>query len=166
VSKVIYQSKDGRSTKTFNALDWLAQLVTHIPNKGEQMVRYYGYYSNKSRGLRKKAGTDDQVPALIESEISAEEFRQNWARLIQKIYNVNPLVCSKCSGSMRIIAFIEDEQLVKKILMHLGLWEVKRKPPPCANGPPADTIIIYDESSAPSADDYLIDADYPMETYL
>jgi len=54
VSKVIYQSKDGTSTKTFNALDWLAQLVTHIPHKGEQMVRYYGYYSNKSRGLRKK----------------------------------------------------------------------------------------------------------------
>ena len=49
VSKVLYQSKDGTSTKTFDApvsstgqaLDWLAQLVTHIPNKGEQMVRYY-----------------------------------------------------------------------------------------------------------------------------
>jgi hypothetical protein len=35
VSKVIYQSKDGTTTKTFDALDWLAQLVTHIPNKGE-----------------------------------------------------------------------------------------------------------------------------------
>jgi hypothetical protein len=166
VSKVIYQSKDGRSTKTFDALDWLAQLVTHIPNKGEQMVRYYGFYSNKSRGLRKKAGTDDQVPALIESEISSKEFRQNWARLIQKIYNVNPLLCSKCSGSMRIIAFIEDEQLVKKILKHLSLWDVKRKPPPRANGPPTKSFIIYDECSSPSADDYLIDADYPMETYL
>jgi flavoprotein len=39
---VIYKSKDGRTSKTFEALDWLAQLVTHIPNKGEQMVRYYG----------------------------------------------------------------------------------------------------------------------------
>jgi hypothetical protein len=48
-AKVIYRSKDGRASKTFEALDWLAQLVTHIPNKGEQMVRYYGYYSNKSR---------------------------------------------------------------------------------------------------------------------
>ncbi len=27
---------------------WLAQLVTHIPNRVEQMVRYYGFYSNKS----------------------------------------------------------------------------------------------------------------------
>jgi len=33
--------------------------------------------SNKSRGLRKKAGTDDQVPALIESEVSSKEFRKN-----------------------------------------------------------------------------------------
>ncbi len=166
VSKVIYQSKDGTSTKTFDALDWLAQLVTHIPNKGEQMVRYYGYYSNKSRGLRKKAGTDDQVPALIDSDISPWAFRKNWARLIQKIYHVDPLLCPKCFGSMRIISFIEDEQLVKKILKHLELWDVKRKPPPCANGPPPEAFIIYDQSSAPSADDYLIDVDYPIETYL
>ena len=143
VSKVNYQSKDGTSTKTFDALDWLAQLVTHIPNKGEQMVRYYGFYSNKSRGLRKKAGTDDAVPALIESEVSSKEFRKNWARLIQKIYKVNPLLCPKCSGSMRIIAFIEDEQLVKKILKHLGLWDVKRKPPPRANPPEADRILHH-----------------------
>ena len=57
VAKLIYQSKDAKTSKTFDALDWLAQLVIHIPNKGEQMVRYYGFYSNKSRGLRKKAGT-------------------------------------------------------------------------------------------------------------
>jgi hypothetical protein len=30
----------------------MAQLVTHIPNKSELMVRYYGCYSNKSRGMR------------------------------------------------------------------------------------------------------------------
>jgi hypothetical protein len=49
-AKVVYESKDGRTQKTFDALDWLALLTTHIPNKNEQMVRYYGYYSNKSRG--------------------------------------------------------------------------------------------------------------------
>ena len=98
VAKVIYQSKslsstrsgNAKTTKTFDApvsstgqaLDWLAQLVTHIPNKGESAeggVRYYGFYSNKSRGLRKKAGTDDQVPALIDSDISPQVFRKNWA---------------------------------------------------------------------------------------
>ena len=50
------------------------------------MIRYYGYYSNKSRGLRKKAGMDDAVPALIDAKMAPKEFRKNWARLIQKIY--------------------------------------------------------------------------------
>jgi hypothetical protein len=36
--------------------------------------------------LQKKAGPDDDVPALFESEVSFKEFRNNWARLIQKIY--------------------------------------------------------------------------------
>jgi hypothetical protein len=94
-----------------------------------------------SRGLRKKAGADDSVPALIESEASSQEFRENWARLIQKIYHVDPLVCSKCFGSKKIISFIEDEQLVKKFFKHLNLWDVKRKPPPCANLP-ADLTIL------------------------
>ena len=85
-AKVIYESKDGNIQKTFDALDWLALLTTHIPARGEQMVRYYGYYSNKSRGMRKKEGKDDVVPSLIESDVSSSAFRKNWARLIQKIY--------------------------------------------------------------------------------
>jgi len=76
-----------------------------------------GLYSNKLRGLRKKAGTDDQVSALIETEISSKEFSKNWARLIQKVYNVKPLVCSKCLGFKKIISFIEDELLVKKSML-------------------------------------------------
>ena len=31
--KVLYESKDGKAIKTFDALDRLAQLVTHIPTK-------------------------------------------------------------------------------------------------------------------------------------
>jgi len=36
--------------------------------------------------------------------------------LIQKIYEVDPLTCPKCQGSMRVIAFIEHEDVIKKIL--------------------------------------------------
>jgi len=41
-------------------------MCSHILNKGEQMVRYYGYYSNVSRGERKKEGNDDAVPCILE----------------------------------------------------------------------------------------------------
>ena len=35
-----------------------------------------------------KTGADDQVPALVDSDISTQAFRKIWARLIQKIYPV------------------------------------------------------------------------------
>jgi hypothetical protein len=101
VAKVIYTSKDGGSRKTFNALDWLSLLVTHIPERYEQTVRYYGFYSNKLRGLRKKRDEDDEIPTIIPGEMSSKEFRRNWARLIQKVYEVDPLVCPKCHGSRK-----------------------------------------------------------------
>jgi len=59
-----------------------------------KMVRYYAFYSNKSRGLRKRAGMDDAAPAFIDAEMAPKEFRKNWARLIQKIYQGDPPIVS------------------------------------------------------------------------
>ncbi len=111
------------------------------------MVRYYAYYSNKSRGMRKKARTDDQLPALVESATSSMALRKNWARLIQKIYQVDPLLCPKCQGTMKVIGFIEHDALIKKILMHLGLWETRNHDPPQSNDsqtPTIETELTYD----------------------
>jgi hypothetical protein len=127
---VIYSSKDGRTSKNFPAMEWLAAMCSHIPNRGEQMVRYYGYYSNVSRGKRKEAETDDAIPCILEPEGSVKVLRKNWARLIQKIYEVDPLVCPKCQGVMRIISFIEDQHIIRDILTRLGLWLVRSRPPP------------------------------------
>jgi hypothetical protein len=81
-------------------LEWIAAMCSHVPDKGEQMVRYYGYYSNVSRGKRQKKQDDDLVPCIIESDRSSKEHRKNWSRLIQKIYEIDPLVCPKCQGPM------------------------------------------------------------------
>lgn len=56
-----YRSKDGRETKMLQALEWLAAMCSHVPNKGEQIVRYYGYYNNVEREKRKKADDDDKI---------------------------------------------------------------------------------------------------------
>jgi hypothetical protein len=55
-AKAIYHSKNDASSKTFAALDWLAQLNTHIPNRGEQMCRYYGLLFKQITGHEKEAG--------------------------------------------------------------------------------------------------------------
>jgi len=65
---------------------------------------------------------DDKIPCILEPELSDMAFRKNWARfirlggLIQKIYEVDPLTCPKFQGSMRVIAFIEHEDVIRKIL--------------------------------------------------
>jgi hypothetical protein len=70
-SKVVYESKDGKSKKTFSALEWLAAMCSHVANKGEQMVIYYGYYSNVCRGKRRKAGREDAwIPCILEPDDS------------------------------------------------------------------------------------------------
>jgi hypothetical protein len=75
-----------KEEKVFDALEWLAAMCSHVPNKGEQMVRYYGYYSNVSRGKRQKENQDGLIPYILEPGGSSKEYRKNWARLIQKIY--------------------------------------------------------------------------------
>lgn len=94
-SKVLYRSKDGKKENMFDALEWLAAMCSHVPNKGEQMVRYYGYYSNVSRGKRRKQDQDEWIPCILEPVESSKDYRKNWARLIQKIYEVDPLTCPK-----------------------------------------------------------------------
>ena len=81
-----------------HALQWLAAMCSHVPNKGEQMVRYYGYYSNVARGKRKKADDDDKIPCILQPKLTDGAFRKNWAPfisasggLIQKIYKIDPL---------------------------------------------------------------------------
>jgi hypothetical protein len=37
---------------------------------------------------------------------------------------------------MKIISFIEDQQVIRDILTHLGLWLVRSRPPPKINDPP------------------------------
>ncbi len=163
-SKVVYKSKDGKDEWAFDSLEWIAAMCSHVPNKGEQMVRYYGYYSNISRGKRKKENSDELIPSILEPDGSTKEYRKNWARLIQKIYETDPLCCPRCSGKMKVISVIEDEDVIKKILKHLGLWEVKPRPPPKAIGPPktVEHHIDYSVSQFPASDKWLyVDPVYP-----
>ena len=132
------------------------------------MVRYYGFYSNVARSKRKKRDSDELIPSILEREESSNDYKRNWVRLIQQIYEIDPLTCPKCSGKMKGISVIEDSEIVKKILKHLGLWDQKARPPPKANSPPMtpEYHIDYTDSQLPVSDNYLlyVDPQYP-ETY-
>jgi hypothetical protein len=54
-------AKDSNDWKVFDAPEWLAAMCSHVPNRGEQMVRYYGWYSKGTRGKRQKRTEDDTI---------------------------------------------------------------------------------------------------------
>jgi hypothetical protein len=65
--------------------------------------------------FQKELGTIDtkNLPCEIPKGGSGAAFH--------RVNEVDPLTCPKCSGNMKIISVIEDEEIIKKILKHLGL---------------------------------------------
>jgi hypothetical protein len=67
--KVRYQhSRHGSQEESMDYLEFIARVTSHIPDKGQVMVRYYGLYSNAHRGKMRKAGTQPSHPPIIDDD--------------------------------------------------------------------------------------------------
>jgi hypothetical protein len=51
--------------------------------------------------------------------------------LIKRVYEIDPLACPNCGGTMKVVAFLEPPQadVIEKILRHCGPWHATRAPP-------------------------------------
>ncbi len=76
-----------------------------------------------------------------------------WRECIKKIWEVDPLSCPRCHTEMKIISFIVQADVIKKILVHLELWEEfsRRRPPPLALA--AEKVGIASDRTHESCDD-------------
>jgi len=156
---VIYRSrmniKIQRNFEVFQPTDFLAAITQHIPDKGVQMVRYYGFYSNKMRGCRRRAQADTcimQPPRPTGSPPPPRRLpSKKWRDLIMQAWHTDPLRCPECHGPMRVIAVIDDRRVVENILRHLGLW----CGPPGSARPPPMGLDSWPCSPAPNASNWL-----------
>ena len=80
--------------------------------------RYYGYYSNRSRGQRAKRREKPEAEsrALIDQSCERQAANMAWTRLIKKVYEIDPLECPRCGAKMRIIALVEQPCVIQRIL--------------------------------------------------
>ena len=60
-------------------------------------------------------------------DVKGSAKRSAWARMINKVYGINPLICEKCGSEMQIVAFVVDPEQIEKIMQHLIKQE--RAPP-------------------------------------
>jgi hypothetical protein len=133
----------------FDALDFLAELTQHIPPKRLQLIRRYGLYASRTKGRWEDmpwvthrapdgwktshstvSGADDtgyEPLSESEEEVDIDARKRAWARLLAKVYEVDPFVCPKCGADMKVIAVIEDPDQLKRILRYL--IKIGRSPP-------------------------------------
>ena len=164
---IIYHSgmnpKIQRNFEVFTPCEFIAAITQHIPDKSFQLVRYYGWYSNKMRGQRDKQAAaaavqpDGKAAAVI--DVSEHKPRRipskKWRELIKKVWETDPLLCPRCSKEMRIVSLIDDRAVIERILRHLGLWQQGVRVSP-STGPPAE---IVDRIIDPWMDDPFPDYD-------
>lgn len=128
--QILYRRKRDRGlgmTQTFDPLDFLARMLMHIPKPRLHTTFFYGWYSNSSRGRRRKLEREDSPrpehsnsPKDLPDVAERRRLRRLWATMLRRIYEVDPLTCRECGSEMKIVSFIMDRPIIKRILGHLA----------------------------------------------
>jgi hypothetical protein len=131
-------------------------------------VRYHGVFAPHSR-LRSRvvpeahapepatrelpdAAAGDRPPDRAAPELDAKAaherpplrtYRVPWADLLKKVFALDVLACPECGGRLRLIAFIAEARVARKILDHLGLD---------STGPPAAPARAQPDALEPAPD--------------
>ncbi len=126
--------------RLFPALEFLVQLLQHLPEPRSHLVRCYGLYSSRSRGTldwkalvvrlapEGRLQQHPQQPTLrmlaalrdsAEPSVSTRESRSSRARLLAKVHEVDAPHCSHCGSPMKVLAVVTDPPEVRRILLHL-----------------------------------------------
>jgi hypothetical protein len=147
--QVVYTRKGGhdasepREDERVDADEFVARVLVQIPDPRRHLVRYYGAYSNRARGQRRKAqrrlegngSGEAEEPLPLPPERAA--LRRRWANLIRRVYEVDPLVCPRCGSEMRVIGFITEQCVIKRILDHIRKRDRVSRAPPRVRSPVA-----------------------------
>ena len=142
--KVRYQLKtpyrDGTTHVIFEPLDFIARLAALVPKPRVNLIRFHGVFAPNSRyrgqvtkakrgrGGRRATTADMEEPTPAERRAS-----MTWAQRLKRAFGIDIETCPACGGAVRIIACIEDPEVIAKILSHLdakaGRAEAARRPP-------------------------------------
>ncbi len=141
--------RDGTTEVVFDPVDFIAHLAALIPPPRTNLVRYHGVFAPAARLRSKIVGQQDAnlASAMGHKAPGAKKgrVRRNllWAELMSRVFGINVLTCPECSGQCRVIACIDDPDVIRKILRHLGLptQGVHLQP---ARGPPDRQLEFVD----------------------
>ena len=113
----------------------------------------------KRVGKQEEAASEQSVEIIDVSEHQPRRIpSKKWRELIRKVWEADSLLCPNCGRVMRIVALINERDVIERILRHLGLWEPSVRVV-TARDPPVEEFV------EPVIEDWLNDPfpDYEQE---
>jgi Putative transposase len=107
----------------FEPLDFLSRLAALVPSPGVNLTRYHGVFAANHRlraqivpGKRGRGGSGEGQGSAV-----PQRHAMTWAQRLKRVFGIEIESCDQCGGAVKIIASIEDPQVIGRILEHLGL---------------------------------------------
>ena len=126
--KVVYSLKtpyrDGTTQVAFDPVDFMARLAALVPKPRVNLTRYHGVLApnHRWRGEVTPAKRGKGVKRIANTEVRSPAERHvamSWAQRLKRVFSVDIEVCGRCGGSLKVIACIEDQDIIDRILAHL-----------------------------------------------
>jgi hypothetical protein len=126
----------GKTFVQFEPLEFLERISRFVPYPRRHRRHYHGVFAPNSPmrpkvvANAKKHPKSSIPPGVRESAEKIEKVSLGWAKLIARIYEVNPLLCP-CGKEMKILAFVTHTAEIRRILCGIG-WpaEIPEFDPP------------------------------------
>jgi hypothetical protein len=67
-----------------------------------------------------------------------------WAQRLKRVFGIQLNPCEHCGGAVKIIASIEEPQVIGRILEHLARSDPDTQPLPPARAPPIGAASLFD----------------------
>jgi transposase-like protein len=89
------KATDEKMTKTYPTQVFIKELVQHIPDPHEKIIRNCGIFANRTKAkMLEKARIALKQPRQVNSS------KLTWREMIKKTFGIDPLRCPKCGSKM------------------------------------------------------------------
>jgi len=107
-------------------LELLERLAALVPPPRRPLLAYHGLLAPRS-GWRAAIVPRPPPPDARAAAGDHPARRWPWARLLQRVFGFEVLVCARCGGGRRILEAVTEPPAVRRLLVALGL---AAQPPP------------------------------------
>ena len=126
--------RDGTTHIVMSPLEFMQRLAALVPRPRLHLIRFHGVLAPNAK-LRALVVPDVPEEVTGESELAATDSgcahgrpaRISWARLLERVLEIDLEHCPNCGGQLKIIAAILESAVIERVLTHLGLQA--RAPP-------------------------------------